>query len=412
VVVSVERDTAGRNILRATSKATGNHLRLAREKPRKSASKRVCAGSGPSVHTKRNKKTFWPDVEAIVGRFLEPWSTCGAKREAIAAKLEAEGRIVDAVSLQGCGRRHYLAVTEAESGREVHPFGIERCRHVLCPSCSRVKAQNYRRRVFDAIEAQEVTHPGLRSLFVTFTPGPNATTAKEARVLISKMRKALTEIRRIRRYGRKWLPWIGGLTSLEITGDDARGYHPHLHMLAFVQPEYFDRSEALWVTQRELQNAWEQALGVDLAIVDIRTTTGKLGEDDDPELANHDPRTAAVEAIKYAVKPGDLAAASPKWVAGLLQAVRGQRAYAPFGLLRRHMKAAEPISEEEELEALEDDGKPERRVIAVCAVAWNGRVYESSKMTTEEEATAKARAIELFERPPPAPPPPEEATSG
>jgi hypothetical protein len=65
--------------------------------------------------------------------------------------------------------------------------------------------------------------------------------------------------------------------SLEITRGRDGKFHPHLHVLIFFKPEYFDRRAGLYIDQanREWAKLWAKAYGADgPLIVDIRKARG------------------------------------------------------------------------------------------------------------------------------------------
>jgi hypothetical protein len=59
--------------------------------------------------------------------------------------------------------------------------------------------------------------------------------------------------------------FAGTFRALEVTYNrEAQTYHPHLHVLAAVSPEYFKRKTSrYYVTQKKLRDLWAGALGVD-----------------------------------------------------------------------------------------------------------------------------------------------------
>jgi plasmid rolling circle replication initiator protein Rep len=59
--------------------------------------------------------------------------------------------------------------------------------------------------------------------------------------------------------------FAGTFRALEVTyNKDEDTYHPHLHVLAAVTPEYFKRRRSrYYLTQKKLRDLWAGALGVD-----------------------------------------------------------------------------------------------------------------------------------------------------
>ena len=91
---------------------------------------------------------------------------------------------------------------------------------------------------------------------------------------------------------------VGGwFRALEITRN-GKMYHPHIHAILAVPPEYFSRKSGLYIPQTEWVERWQKAFRADYRpSVRIQTAKAK-GE-------YVGGRAAAVEAAKYAVKDSD-----------------------------------------------------------------------------------------------------------
>ena len=103
----------------------------------------------------------------------------------------------------------------------------------------------------------------------------------------------------------------GWFRAIEITrGDGIRkadmGYHPHIHAILAVEPDYFSRASrqsGKYLNQSDLIERWQKALRVDYRpSVRIQTTRGKAGEGKALAAAGG---KAALESAKYAVKDED-----------------------------------------------------------------------------------------------------------
>ena len=97
----------------------------------------------------------------------------------------------------------------------------------------------------------------------------------------------------------------GWFRAIEITRS-GRNYHPHLHAILAVEPDYFSResrASGKYLNQADLIERWQKALRVNYRpSVRIQTAKGKPGQGQ--ALASAGGR-AAVEAGKYAVKDDD-----------------------------------------------------------------------------------------------------------
>lgn len=89
----------------------------------------------------------------------------------------------------------------------------------------------------------------------------------------------------------------GWFRAIEITRNES-SYHPHIHAIVAVTPEYFKRSNGLYLTHEQWVKRWRQALRVDYdpSVRIAKTRAKDDGSGKDAELA------AADEAAKYAVK--------------------------------------------------------------------------------------------------------------
>ena len=101
--------------------------------------------------------------------------------------------------------------------------------------------------------------------------------------------------------------WKGGCYSLEIT-NEGRGWHVHFHIL----------TDARWVDQPALAQAWGKLVGQDFAIVHVQDCRGK---------------DYLREVTKYAVKGTDLATWEPADVVTYIRAMSGVRAFGTWGTL-------------------------------------------------------------------------------
>ncbi|MHC3897302.1 protein rep, partial [Streptococcus thermophilus] len=72
---------------------------------------------------------------------------------------------------------------------------------------------------------------------------------------------------------------LGYLRSIEVThNENDKTYHPHIHVLMMVKPNYFSGRGNNYITQKEWGEMWSNSLKVDYTpMIDIRTVkeTGK-----------------------------------------------------------------------------------------------------------------------------------------
>jgi len=259
-----------------------------------------------------------------------------------------------------------------------------RCGSRWCPICAALRAQAWVRRVTRALPQIEEAVPGGRWAFATFTM-PNVTTGPELRSAYRAMVLARRSLRHRVRGGRKWWPGLGGVWSFEVPpGTSGDEYNLHLHALLLMPADYAPGS-LNYRTQAEVQATWEELLGEERAIVDLR-------------FADRDGRGVAgavVEVLKYATKGtalvGRESAPSGSWWGGLVEGLRGSRTVEVTGLLREHVRADEPADAE-----LDDEGPAlsDFDVGPVMNFVWSGGVtgeYRFGWLSEPEEFDSPAR---------------------
>lgn len=190
---------------------------------------------------------------------------------------------------QMCATR--LQFYEMENG-EKQLMGANFCHLRLCPMCTARRAKRAAYKLSKVLNQVEAERPGTMFLFLTLTvknvPGDQL---GDALGQLTKAWAKLMDHRPIQRAVGGWF------RALEITRN-GRMYHPHIHAILAVPPEYFSRKSGLYIPQAEWVDRWQKALGVDYKpSVRIQTAKAK-GE-------YVGGRAAAVEAAKYAVKDSD-----------------------------------------------------------------------------------------------------------
>lgn len=169
-------------------------------------------------------------------------------------------------------------------------FSANFCHLRLCPMCSARRAQRAAFKLSQILNRVEADHSGVTFLFLTLTvknvPGDKL---GEAIGQLTKSWDRLMKQRPIMAAVKGWF------RAVEITRPDLDEYHPHIHAIIAVMPEYFKRKIGLYITQDEWVRRWQMALKVDykpVAYVE-KTKGGKGG------------MGAALEAAKYATKDED-----------------------------------------------------------------------------------------------------------
>lgn len=173
------------------------------------------------------------------------------------------------------------------------------CKLRLCPMCVSRRARRSVWKLTQVLNKVEAEH-GAKFLFLTLTmknvPGDQLGTA------LGELTKAWYRFVDQRQVDRSVKGWF---RAIEITRS-GKQYHPHIHAILAVDPDYFSRESrrsGKYLNQADLVERWQKALRVDYRpSVRIQTAKGKSGQG--TVVASADGR-AAVEAAKYAVKDED-----------------------------------------------------------------------------------------------------------
>lgn len=166
------------------------------------------------------------------------------------------------------------------------------CKLRLCPLCTARRARKAAWNLSQIMNKVQADHDGTSYIFLTLTvKNCDGSSLGSALSLLATAWDKLVRQRPVRR------AWSGWFRAVEITRR-GRGYHPHIHAIIAVTPDYFDRSKGLYLTHDELVTRWQKALRVDYKpSVRISKTKSKGDRHD----ADKD-RAAALEAAKYATK--------------------------------------------------------------------------------------------------------------
>lgn len=192
----------------------------------------------------------------------------------------------------------WIQFAEWEDGRK-KLSAANFCQLRLCPMCTARRARRSAYKLSQVLDLVEQEH-GAKFLFLTLTmknvPGPELGAALEQ---LTKGWIRFQEQRQIERSVKGWF------RAIEITRS-GKNYHPHLHAILAVEPDYFSRESrksGKYLNQSELIERWKKALRVDYRpSVRIQTTKAKAGTGEARASAGY---KSSLEAAKYAVKDED-----------------------------------------------------------------------------------------------------------
>lgn len=214
------------------------------------------------------------------------------------------------------------------------------CRVRHCPVCQWRRSLMWKAKAYKILPQVVTDYPKHRWLFVTLTV--RNCKIEELRVTLDEINKAFKRLTELKAW-----PAKGWIKSIEVTkGRDGVSAHPHLHILAMVQPSYFSHgylSQAKWVA------LWQQCLRIDYQPVIHISAIAK----------HHDPKLIIPEILKYQVKESDLVA-DREWFLELTRQLHKTRAIAVGGILRHYMRELEEknqdlIDESEETDKVDKE---------------------------------------------------------
>ncbi len=240
------------------------------------------------------------------------------------------------------------------------------CRVRHCPVCQWRRSLMWKAKAYKILPHVVADYPKYRWLFITLTvKNCQIEDLRTTLDWINKGFKRLTELK-------AW-PAKGWVKSVEVTkGRDGISAHPHLHILALVQPSYFSHgylSHAKWVA------LWQQCLRIDYQPITHVSAIAK----------HHDPKVIIPEILKYQVKEPDLIA-DREWFLELTRQLHGTRAVAIGGVLRKYMRELE----EEPQDLIGKDEETDEVDEGSLSFRWR---REQKKYTTEAYLRCRNKAV-------------------
>lgn len=169
------------------------------------------------------------------------------------------------------------------------------CKNKLCPICNWRRSMKYSYQATRIIDEAMNRYPKARFLFLTLTV--ENVPSNELNKSLSELTKSFDRLFKRRKIQKNL---IGFLRATEVTVEEKRNgyYHPHLHVLMMVNPNYFKGGQ--YITQSEWTDFWEQSAKLSYRpIVHIKAVKNK-----DSEIFDKDGLKKAIfETAKYPTKP-------------------------------------------------------------------------------------------------------------
>jgi Plasmid rolling circle replication initiator protein and truncated derivatives len=298
------------------------------------------------------------DITPRVGNQVESLRKESAKKEKSARlekslmRLQYEGK---AERVKSCGTLFAYAYIFSEDRLVMHRANF--CRERLCPMCALQKTRQVYAKVSRVMDVIEAERPELTPLFLTLTV--RNCKAEELTGTLDMMFRSwgrVTNNKRVKRL----VP--GFFRSLEVTyNEESDTYHPHIHAILLVPPNYFTNPKDYMPTQRWVAT-WRKAMRLDYdPVCDIRAIGSGEGQQSRAD--------AVAEVAKYTVKDTDYLKDDDALTDNLVQvfgaALKGRRLYAFGGLMKEVAKRLK-LQDLDELEpgnVTDENGKVLRKDI-------------------------------------------------
>lgn len=247
------------------------------------------------------------------------------------------------------------------------------CQLRLCPMCTARRAKKAAYKLSQVLNLVEAEH-GAKFLFLTLTmknvPG------WELGAALGQLTAAWERFQGQRQIERSVKGWF---RAIEITRS-GRNFHPHLHVILAVEPDYFSRASrktGKYLNQSDLIERWQKALRVDYRpSVRIQTTKARAGTGEVRAAACY---KSSLEAAKYAVKDEDYI--DPKLPENLAveivrdytNALHRRRLTAFGGWMKDAARAldADNLEEDKDLVHVEDDALREDVADLISTFNWH-----------------------------------------
>ena len=174
--------------------------------------------------------------------------------------LDVAQAILQAIDHRTCGCMRYVQGVDAvvlQTEHGCHYGNLMVCGMVwTCPSCASRVSERRREEIETAVE-RHIEETGGQVFMITLTFPHGA--EDDLKKMLKRLRKALTRFKGSRRMGKlkRFLEVVGTIRALEVTWGELNGWHPHVHEIWLLGPE-FDM-EDLEGLQEELLLLWQRA---------------------------------------------------------------------------------------------------------------------------------------------------------
>lgn len=217
------------------------------------------------------------------------------------------------------------------------------CKDRLCPMCNERRAVKHSKMLIDDIKAVNVEHSGTRYLFLTLTQ-KNC----KAEDLSGELDRILNGWMKITKR-KAWKNVVRGyFRHLEVTRNpETKEYHPHLHALLAVDPDYFDKDNPNYLHSSDWSKLWRESMKLDYDPHIKINAVYDRDEARNKSYASAMSIKAVLEVTKYSTKSKDYLDPSIPMdekceiVKTLKHALHGRRLIHTGGWLKDHWDEAE-----------------------------------------------------------------------
>lgn len=244
------------------------------------------------------------------------------------------------------------------------------CKDKLCPMCNWRRSLKYDRILQLILDKLLDSKPDTQFIFLTLTQ--KNVPADKLDAEMKRMSKSFHKMIR-RAFYFKNPAILGGVKSIEVTYNEERDdYHPHIHVLLAVSPDYFKKH---YISQKEWSQVWAEVMGLDynpvVNIKKVKAKTEEFAELDDLENQVFDRglRKAIQETAKYPTKPIKLNPENDKVVDALHKALFRKRQISFLGIFKEIQKQLALEDVDDNLECDEQD--VQHKQAALITLRWN-----------------------------------------
>lgn len=313
-------------------------------------------GRGGLLTASTNFNMILDSLQGEVEQRFQPKKCASEKLSSVYRSMNLLGR---ASRVRDCGSFLEFHVTESEKKLHLSNF----CKDRLCPMCNwrrSLKIFSQVSRVMDCLESQ-----GFNFLFLTLTvkncSGDDLPCT--CQMLFDGWRNLYHEKSVFQK------SVFGTFRSLEVTRNKKTGeFHPHLHVVLAVKPDYFKHG---YISQVQWAELWRSCCSLEYTpIIDIRRI-----KDDSKGISG-----AVAEVAKYAVKSTDFLDGTfsecSSYVSSFLSALSGRRLCSFTGVFSVARKALS-LDDVETGDLVHVDSDSLRPDVAYMIVrySWKSGVY-------------------------------------